>query len=392
MKQTLAALLIALSVGGCGTGVSYSTATGTLSILNGPTNMAATAASTGTGKSISARLTPDGDYALSPSKMTMTVTGIGFIPLGRNQNEVNISPVSGCTATYDRSVGSLAVLRASDITVPVGTFHGVVIRYSTTYTMVMNDSTAGIYSDPSAPNLLTTTAPSGGGQPIQIRDQNSDQDFGHATTFFASPITIDEDSIPLVYVVFDPTHWVKAMLFNGSFSAPRMGGNPPIIPSISSFGKAAFYSNIGTAMSYRWDGRGIDSGISLLFLYADATTPVSVTWQDHEICTPTPLGGNVPVVAFNGNGTLWGTFGMLGLDANHTLAWASPGGMSSDRSTITGYNGVFRMQEISTIGQTTVLSYQCTANVPQPASGPNYSSGAPDFTADGTLLLTLIAN
>jgi hypothetical protein len=385
MKRILSVLAIVIFVGGCGSGVGYSVTTGTLNVLNGPTNSPVLA---GLPKQVASLPLQDGDYALSPSKMTMTVTGIGFIPPAGNANEVQITSISPCAATYDRSVGSLALLRSSDITVPVGTFGGVTIEYSVTYTMVMNDSIAGIYSDPDAPGHLTTTAPAGGGRPIQIRDQNSNGDYGHATTYFDPPITIDKDSVPQIYAVFDPTHWVKATLNNGTFSAPRMGGNPPIIPSLSSFGKAAFYSNIGTPMSYLWGGRGIDSGISLLFLYADAAKPVSVTWQDHDICSP--MGGD-PVVAFNGNGTLFGTFGMLGLDASHTLAWASPGQASGD-GTISGYSGVFKMPEISTIGQTTVVSYLCTSNVPQPVSGPNYSSGAPNFTAGGTLTLMLLEN
>lgn len=39
---------------------------------------------------------------------------------------------------------------------------------------------------------------------------------------------------------------------------------------------------------------------SLLFLCKDAGTPVSVTWQDHDIC-PSTSGGSNPVVAFDGD-------------------------------------------------------------------------------------------
>lgn len=384
----LAACWIAASFQGCGTEVNYSTARGTLNVLNGPTSKVETGLPAGKRKSGSALSTQNGHYALSPEKMTTTVTGISFIPSGSKRDQVNI-PVSGCDATYDRSFGSLAVLCSSDIAVPVGTFVGVMIEYSKTFTLVMNDSSTGIYSDPDAPNLLSTTAPAGGGRPIQLKDQNGGGDYNHAMTYFTSPITIGEDSTPHVYVVFDPTHWVKVMLNNGSFSAPYMGGNPPIIPSLSTFGKAVYYTNIGTVMSYIWGGATINSGISLLFLYGDATTPISVTWQDHDICN---YMGGPSVVAYNGNGTRIGMAGMLGLDNNHTLAWASPGPTASNGFSITGYSGVFKMPEISTIGQTTVLSYHCSTEVPQPISGPNYTSGAPDFTADGTLVLKLLEN
>lgn len=388
MKQSFVMLLAAVAFIRCGSGVSYSTATGNVNILNGPTGAA------GLYKSAVRKTTTaleNGTYALAPSKMTMTVTGIGFIPAGMTQYDnvkVVMSDVSGCTATFDLTLGSLSVLRTSDFSMPVGTFGGVSVRCRQTYSMVINDTVAGIYSDPASPGGLTTTPPAGGGQPIQIRDQNSDNDEGNFTTYFDNPLTVDENSAPQVYVVFDPTHWIKADYNNGQFSAPYMAGNPPMIASLSNFGRAAYYSNIGTAMSYNWAGRSIDSGMSLLFLYADSLTPVSVTWQDHDICTS--MGGG-HVVAFNGNGWRAGLWGMLGLDANHTLAWASPG-PNLGNGTINAYNGVFRMPEISTVGQTTVLSYLCTSDIPQPISGKNYSSGAPDFTPSGTLTLTLLKN
>ena len=391
MRPTFIVLLTALTFIRCGNGVTYSTTSGSVNILNGPTG-AAGLGKFAVRKAAAALPLENGTYALAPSKMTITVTGIGFIPAGMTQyDNFKMIDVSGCTATFDRSLGSLSLLRTSDFTMPTGTFCGVSIRCRQTYTMVINDTVAGIYSDPASPSGLTTTPPAGGGQPIQIHDQNSEGGGetgpGGSSTYFDNPITIDQDSAPQVYVVFDPTHWIKADLNNGSFSAPRMGGNPPIVPSISRFGKAAYYNNIGTSLSYNMGNRSADSGMSLLFLYADSLTPISVTWQVYNLCSMS--GGSA--VAYNGNGTLFGTFGLLGLDASHTLAWASPAGGGINGS-FTAYNGVFRMPELSTVGQTTVLSYLCTSAIPQPVSGRNYSSGAPGFTPSGTLTLTLLEN
>ena len=392
MRKTFLLLLAAVVCIGCGSGVSYSTASGNVSILNGPTGAAGLHKSA-VRKASAARALENGTYALAPSTMTLTVTGIGFIPEGMTQyDNFKMIDVAGCTATFDRSLGSLSLLRTSGITIPTGTFCGVSLRCRQTYTMVINDTVAGIYSDPASPSGLTTTPPPGGGQPIQIRDQNSQSDGesgpGGCATYFDNPVTIGQDSAPQVYVVFDPTHWIKTQYNNGQFSAPRMGGNPPIVPSTSRFGKAAYYSNIGTSLSYRMDNRGADSGMSLLFLYADPLTPISVTWQVLDLCA---TSGNSSAVAYNGNGWRAGLWGMLGLDAGHTLAWASPGpGIGG--GTITGYGGVFRMPELSTIGQSTVLSYRRTADIPQPLSGKNFSSGAPDFSPSGTLTLTLLSN
>jgi hypothetical protein len=390
-KLSVVVLIAALAFIRCGSGVSYSTVSGSVNILNGPTGAA------GLHKSAVRKTTTaleNGHYALAPSKMTLTVTGIGFIPVGMTQYDgFKMIDVSGCTATFDRDSGSLSVLRTSDFSMPVGTFCGVSVRIRQPFTMVINDTVAGIYSDPASPSGLTTTPPAGGGQPIQIQDQNysaSDGESGpgRCVTYFDTPLTIDENSAPQVYVVFDPTHWIKTQYNNGQFTAPRMGGNPPIVPSISRFGKAAYYSNIGTSLAYRMDNRSADSAMSLLFLYADSLTPISVSWQVYDLCA---TSGNSCAVAYNGNGWRAGLWGMLGLDTSHTLAWASPA-PGIGNGTITAYNGVFRMPEISTVGQTTVLTYLCTSNIPQPASGKNYSSGAPDFTPSGTLTLTLLAN
>ncbi|MBN2188251.1 MAG: hypothetical protein JW699_02265 [Chitinispirillaceae bacterium] len=391
MRQSFIIILAAVAFIRCGSGVTYSTASGNVNILNGPTSAA------GLAKSAVRKTTTaleNGHYALAPSKMTLTVTGIGFIPVGMTQYDgFEMIDVSGCTATFDRDSGSLSLLRTSGFSMPVGTFCGVSIRIRQPFTMVINDTVAGIYSDPASSSGLTTTPPAGGGQPIQIQDQNysaSDGDAGpgRCVTYFDNPISIDENSTPQVYVVFDPTHWIQAQYNNGQFSAPCMGGDVPIALSISRFGKAAYYSNIGTSLAYRMDNRSADSAMSLLFLYADSLTPISVTWTVHDICA---TSDNSCRVAYNGNGWRAGLWGMLGLDTSHTLAWASPA-PGGDNGTITAYIGVFRMPELSTVGQTTVLSYLCTSNIPQPVSGKNYSSGAPDFTPSGILTLTLLEN
>jgi hypothetical protein len=178
-----------------------------------------------------------------------------------------------------------------------------------------------------------------------------------------------------------------ATLSGGIFAAPRMSGNPPIVATVSPLGKAVLYGNLGTTMSYRWDGCTRDTCESLLFLYGDASTPVSVTWQDHDICAP---AGGAPVVAFDGDGDRWGTSGLLGLDATGTLAWASPAGFTS-AGLLTGYTGVYAMPVVAAVGQSTTLRYACTASVPKPASGTTYAVGAPTFTPDGTVSLTLLA-
>jgi hypothetical protein len=356
-----------------------------LSVLNGPTEVATPSAPAPISGAHFRNLT-DGHYRLSPQQMTMTLTGVGFIPNDGTVYDSEIHDVENCEATYDRSLGSLVSLAECSFSVTAGTFRGVIVRYNTTYTMVMNDEVAGIYSDPEAPGNLTSTKPEGGGKPIQITDENSGGENNYSWIYFLNPLEISADSVPPVYVVFDPTHWIMTTHSSGTFTAPQMAGNPPIMPAVSAFGKAAFYSNVPSPMSYRTDQCQRGTCMTLLFLYADVDAPVSVTWQDQSLCT---TGDRALVVSYAGDGLLAGTFGMLGLDPSGNLSWASPGEENNDGD-IEGYSGVFSMTEVSDLGRSTTLRYKCTSDVPSPSSGHNYASGAPQFTPDGTLSLRLL--
>jgi hypothetical protein len=394
----LAALLVASITLGCGGGGGGGGGGGTkvkgaLKVLNGPTTtgVGARPASAPGLVGVVGLAPAETTYRLSPATMTMTVTGVGLIPAGGSANDTKLASLTGCTATYDRSKGSLAELSNCEVTAPTGSFDGVVVQYDPTFTVVVDDAEASIYSDPGVlPGGLTNSPPAGGAKAIQVRDQNQTSDLGQVATYFPAPITISEGSTPQLYVVFEPTHWMLTTLGGGgTFSAPSMGGNPPIVPAMSKFGKAALYSNIETTMSYPATGRDKTNGMSLLFLYGDETTPVSVTWQDHTIC---PTTGSAPVVAFNGDGTRWGTFGRLGLDPGANLAWVSAAGFDQTTGEVTGYSGVYKMPAGSAVGDETTLQYQCTTAVPPTTSGGTYSSGAPVFTPDGTVSLTLVEN
>lgn len=392
MERWLATSCVLVMAMGCGSDKSNDgpdsgggSMNGSLSVLNGPTDVAAAAAPAPTSARHYRSLT-DGHYRLSPQQMTMTITGVGFIPDEGTVYDTQLQDVGDCPATYDRSLGSLVSLTECAFSVPEGTYGGVVVRYETTYTMVVNDELAGIYSDPAATGNLTATQPEGGGQPIQITDQNTSGESNYSWIYFLDPLEIATDSAPSVYVVFDPTHWIMTTLSGGAFTAPQMAGNPPIMPAVSAFGKAAFYSNLPSPMSYRTDGCQLGTCMTLLLLYSDVDTPVSVTWQDQSLCN---TSDRALVVSYAGDGLMAGTFGMLGLDKSGMLAWASAG-ESNDDGDIMGYSGLFAMAEVSDLGGSTTLRYKCTVDVPAPTSGHNYASGAPQFTPEGTLSLQLL--
>ncbi len=374
---------------------------GSMQFLNGATTAPPTTAQSSlmnaaSSSGPSALGTPsDGPWKLTPKKMTVTVTGVAFAEPGTDPNQVstNMVSVSGCSATYDQTQPSLMKLSDCAIAAASGTYGSVTIAYSTTYQVLIDDP-AGIYTDPTSSTGLTTARPSGGPQIIPVRDQNGGSATNYMTTYFASPVSVDKNNPPKLFVVFNPIHWVTTMVSGGVPAAPGMSGNPPITPAVSGFGKAEYYSNLGTIQAFDSGAFGCsgNSCTSFLVLYSDATTAQSVNQVDGnlQLCNGT---NNSPNVAFNQNGLSWGTFGMLGRDSGGVLTWALPGPTTNNNTAISGYRGVMQMSEVAALGGSTTLSFQCTTSPPAPLAGAvNYGSGHPSLTPGGTISLTLLAH
>lgn len=379
-----ASLTVFLLLSGC-----VPTTNGVLRILNGATTPAQVTNPLNARDVGVARyaLTDPGHWRLSPATMSVQVTGISLLPVGYFEPHATILEIEGCTATYDRALGSLVELSACALPVPVGTFGGLTLLYDPTFELVMDDAVAGIYSDPSAPGQLVTTRPAGGPGAIRVTDPHASTGRGRgtATQFFPSPVTIAEDDTFVLSLVFDPTHWPHAELLDDGFQPPKLGGEAPLMPAPGGLGKAALYSNLPSTASFNLSGR-TDPPLGFLFLYADERTPATVLWQQGTVCP----GG--PMAAYAGDGTEVGTWGRLGLDADGVLAWASAAPVMGDKPPrTTGYTGVYRMNERQALGETTTLSYRCTSEVPPTSGGATYASGAPDFVPDGARLLTLLA-
>ncbi len=379
-RLLLFSLVVALlGLNGCGTGASFRPlTTGNLAFYNGATKTSRESVRFHVGRSA------EDTWHVSPSKMTVTIKAIKFLQEGDDADDSSDSiPVTNCTATYDRASTSLIKLTDCAISVPTGTYVGVHIEYGTDYETVIDDP-AGFYTDPAAPYKISTTAPAGGAQPVTLTDSNSNGGFSQMSTYFPTPLTVAEGTQPQVYVVFDPTHWLAVQLSGGQVAQVRTSGNPPIVPSASGFSRASFYSDAGTTLAYSGG-----SSHEFLIFYGDAETPVSLNQPESKfICSEST---SAPNVAFNYNGLDWGTFGMLGRDAASSLiSWALAGETTKNNTAISGYRGVLSLQEKSTIGDISTVSFKCTTDVPLPASGRVYST-APTFTADDTFSVTLLA-
>ena len=99
--------------------------------------------------------------------------------------------------------------------------------------------------------------------------------------------------------------------------------------------------------------------------------------------------------AYPYDGILWGQFGKLGMDSNHTISWTLSKGQSTNSDNFpvtTGSQGVFSMPEKTTIGSSTTISYKCNADPATVDGGHDYSGGAPTFSADATVAINLLAD
>ncbi|MEK7400811.1 MAG: hypothetical protein AABZ80_00460 [Gemmatimonadota bacterium] len=391
-------LAAALTAAGCDLFTSpKEKTTGTMHILNGVTSAggAAVIASASPVSERPSNLLADGQWRVTPQQMTVTITGVSFAKSGTSpsdlsRNEVN---VSGCSGTYDQTKASLIQVSECAFAVEVGTYASVTIAYGTTYQVLIADAAASIWSDPTAPTKLRSTLPAGGAALISVTDQNSTMATNYQTTYFPSPVAVSKENPPQLYVVFNPIHWMFSQANGGTPGVLTMGGNPPIIPALSNFGKAEFYSNLGSIQSFRASACAGNASAcsSFLVLYSDVNTAQSVAHIDGDLQACNGTTG-MPNVSFSQNGLSWGTFGMLGLDAGGVLTWAMPGAMTSSNTGIQGYRGLAQMTAVSTLGGSTTLTYMCTTSPPAPVGGAlNYSSGHPTFTPTGSVSLTLLA-
>jgi hypothetical protein len=386
-----AALLLATlpACGGGGGGGGGTLVQGTAHLLNGSTAAGVTArALRGPQGLVATAAAPaDGQYRITPERMTVTIAAVAF---SNADDEIHGNKVrlEGCSATYDQTKASLASLADCTLSAPAGTWSRLTLFYGNTYQALFDDP-AGFYSDPTSSTGLVSSAPVSGAGVIGVTDQNAGGEaVGQLTLYLPSSVTIDADHPPQVYVVFNPIHWMVTTVSGGTASAPRMAGNPPIIASVSSFGKAAYYTTVGTIGAYLMQG----DSYGVVLLYLDASTPYLVTEVDGTSLARVEGYANA-AVAFGGDTLEWGRFGRLGRDSDGILAWCPAYYDSTGTSpAVLGYRGVAEMAQVDSLGGVTTLTYQKTSAPPAPASGVDYSSGHPVFTADGSYVMTLLVN
>lgn len=338
---------------------------GTARFLNGVTSSAFTFTFAGGTPSAA---TGGGSWNLSPDEVTATITGVTF------EGDSNWdSPMSDCSVTYDRSAGVQSEALTCPFGVAPGTYNAVRLSYSRTYQVLVDDPVNGFFTDPSSSTLLSTTLPAGGAAPIDFTTNGG----GNRVLYLTEPLVItDEASVPQLDVVMHGIHTLFVSLapleFRGYDKDPVA-----LFPSITGAGKAAFYSNAGTA-----DNVNVDNVPAELFFFYDDFGPkemmTTYTGGIEGCMTGGPgsaLAADPAQSPVGSDGNRAG--GYLGLDSSGALCWAL--GANNEFSS---YQSIWRMMELDSAGSAvTTLQCQVTTTAPPPVSGSTYSSGCPTLGA-----------
>jgi hypothetical protein len=333
------------------------------------------------GSARSASLVPGDQYIVSPRQAKITFTSVVF--RSADGATLGTSPLSNCTVTYDRSLASGSALLDCAFTVPIGSISQVAVYFDKTMQLLVSDTKYGIYSDPSAATLYSTTAPAGGAAFVPFTTTIGDNTTSRATPIiFAAPISVVEGSSPKLYITTDMIQTFQLVVNAGGTTLTGAGGNDPIaLFGGPTPGTSSFYSNANAIDSYKVGS--VNGFQSLRVFYSQAGVPL--------FAMRTSVSGNMCGVD-NGPKGAWASppvndiGGWLGRDPSKILGWAVPLG------TYSAYAAYFVMVEPAAVGQSTVLKCRATTSPPPPLDGQTYSSGAPAMpNPDAAVALTLLA-
>jgi hypothetical protein len=377
--------LALVAMTGCfgGDGDGAATVAGNLRFVQGGTSAGASPRLATEGSS---SVLPGAEYIVSPRKARIKFTSVVFRdemgkPLeASSQAGENGLPFTDCTVTYDRSMPSGSTLLDCAIDMPIGDVHQIAVYFDKSLEVLVSDPVAGIYSDPSAPTLFTTSAPAGGADfvPYTIN-------IGNGTTratpiVFTTPISITAEAPPRLFITTDMVQTFQMLVDGGGTITAHPGNDPVALFGGVSPGSSRFYSNANSIESYQVGS--VNDFRALRIFFDDAGSPLFL--MGPNTCGPDgpkgawaspPIGGTI-------NGFVGG---WLGVDASNNLSWAQLG------NTYPQHTAYYVMANVSTIGASTTLNCKATTSPPEPADGKTYASGAPALPSpDVSTTLTLL--
>ncbi len=390
MNKGILAAMVTITLVACGGG-KRPTVAATASAIMGPSTAPPGSALSSDVQVAAAALTEGTFWKLSPDKAKVTFTGIDFTVDGIGTT----GDLSGCTGLYDRTRSSGAQLFQCPIQVPIGKITALTVRYSASIDVLINDTNNGIYTDPSKPTGFATTPPTGGPQFATLtlpNPGNGNPNEYPVQIFLTTPITVDANSTPNLYIVVDMVHSFWAKVTNGALAITSQAGIFPPAQVYASFSRSArseFYTTANTAENVSMGNSTSETYVRLNYLSA---TEAGHVWTGYvQDCMfgnfPSEAWNISPAVAPDGGGGMKAG-GYLGLDASNKLAWALPVDF-----TWTGYRALFVMPRAATAGSSVNLGCKFQSTVPAPTDGNTYASGAPSISNPTTnVSLKLVAN
>ncbi|HUS65157.1 MAG TPA: hypothetical protein VMZ28_11470 [Kofleriaceae bacterium] len=328
----------------------------------------------------------DGKWYVSPDQIQVTLTRINFA--GTTPENSTGADLTDCVVTYDRGNDTLDPLLDCPFSIPPGTYLGMnLFRADGPATILIDDAINGIYTDPGSPTKLSGTEPDGGAAPVEVSFGLG----GGAEQFFAEPLVVEEGDTVSLAVVVDAVQSATIEVSDGGDTLEFNDYFPAyVLPTLGSAGTPQFYTSSGTADSYNDDL----VLANILRVYYDANdSPVYSLFQQRAGAFGTCLDGVYGIGAYPADpdevtplndGSRAG--GWLGKDDTDTLCWA----YAAD-NTYETYNNYLTMDHVDTVGMTTTVSCEQTADPTPPTSGSTYASGCPAIAADTTVELTLTA-
>ncbi len=326
-----------------------------------------------------------GNWYVSPDKIKIKLTRINFA--GATQQDSTDADLVDCVVTYDRAAATLAPLLDCPFSIGPGTYTSMNLFVDPTSEVLISDATNGLYTDPSAPTKLSSTAPADGAAFVPVTAT-----LGTAfQQFFSTPLVVTDQPVSLS-VVIDAVQTVQLTSSGGT--PPTFGTYFPayVFPSIGGVGKPQYYTSSGTADTY--DDSTVLANIIRVY-YEPNGAPTYSLFQQRGMSLMGCADGAYGIGAHaadnrttpvNNDGSRPG--GWLGLDSTNTMCWVYAGDQA-----FSTYSNYLTMGKVPNIGDSTTLRCAQTTSPTPPSSGSTYASGCPPMTNQFVAVpMTLVAD
>src|SRR2546429_5680666 len=181
-----------------------------------------------------------GNWYVSPDKIKVKLTRINFA--GATQQDSTGADLVDCVVTYDRAAATLAPLLDCPFSIAPGTYTSMNLFVDPTAEVLISDATNGLYTDPSVPTKLSSTAPVGGASFVPVTAT-----LGTAfQQFFSTPLVVTDQPVSLS-VVIDA---VQTVQLTSSGGTPLTFGTyfpAYVFSSIGGVGQPQYYTSSGNA-------------------------------------------------------------------------------------------------------------------------------------------------